>query len=45
MRIARGLFAAALVICAAPAVAETPLRIVSVDTEGGAATLFLTPEG
>ena len=42
----RGLFAAvAVLLLAAPAVAETPLRIVSIDVEGGAATLFVTPEG
>lgn len=31
--------------CASAAAAERPLRIVSVDVEGGAATLFVTPEG
>ena len=32
-------------LAATPAVAETALKIVSIDTEGGAATLFVTPEG
>jgi beta-lactamase superfamily II metal-dependent hydrolase len=32
-------------LLATPAVAETRLRIVSIDVEGGAATLFVTPEG
>src|SRR6185437_3726114 len=42
----RGLFAVvAVLLLATPAVAETPLRIVSIDVEGGAATLFVTPEG
>src|SRR5262245_25760950 len=35
----------AVLLFAAPALAETPLRIVSIDVEGGAATLFVTPEG
>jgi len=34
-----------VLLFAAPAAAETPLRIVSIDVEGGAATLFVTPEG
>ena len=41
----RGVCAALLLACAAPALAETPLKIVSVDTEGGAATIVLTPDG
>jgi competence protein ComEC len=44
MTAARWLLAGAL-LAAAPAVAQPPLRIVSVDVEGGAATIFLTPEG
>jgi beta-lactamase superfamily II metal-dependent hydrolase len=32
-------------LAATPAVAEPALKIVSIDTEGGAATLFVTPEG
>lgn len=36
----------AVLLCAAPAAAqEKPLKIMVVDVEGGAATLFLTPEG
>ena len=36
----------AFVLCAAPAAAqEKPLKIMVVDVEGGAATLFVTPEG
>jgi beta-lactamase superfamily II metal-dependent hydrolase len=39
--------AAALALVAGPAMAQPPkpLRIVSIDVEGGAATLFVTPEG
>jgi beta-lactamase superfamily II metal-dependent hydrolase len=37
--------AAACLVFAAPAWAEPVLKIVSIDTEGGAATLFVTPEG
>jgi beta-lactamase superfamily II metal-dependent hydrolase len=44
MRRAAGVLGACL-ICAAPAWAEPALKIVSIDTEGGAATLFVTPEG
>ncbi|HTV78495.1 MAG TPA: MBL fold metallo-hydrolase [Steroidobacteraceae bacterium] len=31
--------------CAGAAAADPPLQIVSIDVEGGAATLYLTPEG
>ena len=44
MRRAAGVLAAGLVF-AAPAWAGPALKIVSIDTEGGAATLFVTPEG
>jgi beta-lactamase superfamily II metal-dependent hydrolase len=37
--------AAACLAAAAPAWAEPVLKIVSIDTEGGAATLFVAPEG
>src|SRR5438128_5023607 len=35
----------AVILAAQPAVAEKPLQIVSIDVEGGAATLFVTPQG
>lgn len=46
----RRLWLAALLLSATPAAAEAPLKaaplkIVVIDVEGGAATLFLTPEG
>lgn len=41
----RTLAVLAVLLLATPAVAETLLRIVSIDVEGGAATLFVTPEG
>ncbi len=41
----RSLAVLAVLLLATPALAETPLRIVSIDVEGGAATLFVTPEG
>ena len=41
----RFLAVVSVLLLATPAVAETPLRIVSIDVEGGAATLFVTPEG
>jgi hypothetical protein len=37
--------ALALLVSVAPVAAETPLKVVSIDVEGGAATLFVTPEG
>jgi competence protein ComEC len=40
----RSVLALAL-LAATPAAAEPALKIVSIDTEGGAATLFVTPEG
>ena len=39
------LAAAPCLMTAASAQTEKPLRIVSIDVEGGAATLFVTPEG
>lgn len=41
----RRLWLAALLLSATPVLADAPLKIVVVDVEGGAATLFLTPEG
>ena len=39
------LAALALSVAASPATAKTPLQIISLDADGGAATLFVTPEG
>jgi beta-lactamase superfamily II metal-dependent hydrolase len=44
MKAALGVLAV-LLLAAAPAAAQDRLRIVSIDVEGGAATLFVTPEG
>jgi beta-lactamase superfamily II metal-dependent hydrolase len=49
-RTANAIFVGALALAGASAMAQAPksspnLRIVSVDVEGGAATLFVTPEG
>lgn len=37
--------AAGSAVSAAPKAADAPLKVVSIDVEGGAATLYVTPEG
>ncbi|MDB5456902.1 MAG: hypothetical protein JWP92_2487, partial [Caulobacter sp.] len=38
-------FGAALLLAPAVHAADKPLRVVLIDVEGGAATLFVTPQG